>query len=546
MGRLRVAWCGVVAVVLACSNSGGGSKHPGGSKDSGAAGNSSGGTGGSKDSGTAGDSSGGSGGSDAGSDATPPPGDGAVKDAAGGTNDGGTDAASDAGACDPSGKVLAAEAYNVVGGASSAVRVPGGMVMSGEYTTIGLTGTPMFGALAAPSVPATGPDGYVLKRADDGTEVWLARPRGASSESALAVASDAAGDVYALVVTGAASGSLTADPLTEPSAGPHASYIVKLSGATGQAQWISPMYETSVGTYCDGIAAGGSTVVVVCDVSGMQVVYDTGASTKGSTSGFDDRSLAVLAFDTATGYEKWVTVLGLAQSGSASISLDGGPAVDASGNVVVLGTFNGGSLEDAPSAPSHSIDPVGNGDSAFIATLMADGEVSGLTAFGDNTDALRARFDSQGDLLVVGRYSGALTLGGVVAPTSLGALLAVVPDVTTLTPSLLTTAPMNFAADATLDSCGRYSWIGASFAGTWQGVTFANGYTTLKTAADGTPVWASGLTENDSTGTSAVVAGPAGRTVVVGRVEGAKSIPGGPVIGAADGLHRPFVIEYGP
>jgi hypothetical protein len=213
------------------------------------------------------------------------------------------------------------------------------------------TGIARFTATPAPITifsPAGDVDAFVAKLgASTGAATWAVRAGGSDNDRGQAVAVDAAGNA---LVTGYFNGAATFDTsptaTTLTSAGGNDIFVAKFGASTGVATWA--------------MRAGGSGedqgLGIAADAAGNASVtgYFTGTAsfatspTATSLTSAGSRDMFAARFGGSTGAATWAV-----RAGGSGNEFGYGAAVDAAGNVVVTGSFEGtASFATSPTATS--------------------------------------------------------------------------------------------------------------------------------------------------------------------------------------------------
>ncbi len=204
------------------------------------------------------------------------------------------------------------------GGYGVAVDAMGNVVVTGEFRgTVDLGG----GIL----VSAGGSDIFVAKYAASGEHQWSQRFGSLSDDSGYGVAVDASGNV---VVTGVFQCAVDFGGGNVVSGGAYDIFVAKYD-ASGAHQW-SQGFGSTVGDYGWRVAVDASGNVVV--TGGFQSTVNFGGGNLVSGGAYD---IFVAKFD-ASGAHQWSQ-----RGGSTVEGIATDVAVDPSGNVVVTGTFQG-------------------------------------------------------------------------------------------------------------------------------------------------------------------------------------------------------------
>ena len=239
--------------------------------------------------------------------------------------------------------------------------------------------------------------------------VRLAPGTPASTSEGRAVATDAAGNQ---LVTGRFAGTLVLGSHTLVSAGGNDGFVAKLNTATGTYAWA-----VRVGASGDDAALG-----VAVDAGGNALVTGYFAGTVGfatspaatSLTAFGGFDVFVAKFDAATGACTWAV-----RAGGGSDDVGSALAVDAGGNALVTGNFQGTASFASSPAPT-----------ALVAAGLTDGFVarfSGSTGAcawavqvgGSSVDVGSAiAADASGNALVTGAFSGTVSFATSPVPTT--------------------------------------------------------------------------------------------------------------------------------
>jgi len=257
----------------------------------------------------------------------------------------------------------------------------------------GFQGTATIGGQTLVSAGAR--DVFVAKFTAAGALVWVKRWGGAGDDYARGVAVDGAGNVlvvgYFFGTSDFGTGALT-------SAGLEDVFLAAYSGTTGAALWTRRAGSTG-DDVAFAVAIDGSGNAVVTGAFMGTVDFGAGAVVAVSPSQFDT---FVAKYTMATGACQWAK-----QFLNGSNDMGYGVAVDASGNIVLVGTFaykidfGGGILTSA------------GADDLFVAKLTSTGGY--LWAFrrgGTDTDAPQGvALDASGNVFVTGYFRGTTDFG---------------------------------------------------------------------------------------------------------------------------------------
>jgi len=243
---------------------------------------------------------------------------------------------------------------------------------------------------------AGGFDLFVAKYAgNDGHYLWARRFGGPIDELPWAMALDAGGNV---LVTGEFTGTTNLGGASLTSAGDRDVFVAKYAGSDGHHLW-SERFGAAMADAGNGIGVDPSGNVFVAGYFTSTVDFGGGALASAGT-----RDVFVAKYAGADGRHLWSR-----RYGSTSIDMATGVAVDASGEVVVTGSFTGtvnfggGAL----STPNTSADVFvvkygGAGEHRWSKQLGGTlGDISGYVAVDDN-----------GAVTVTGGFQGSASFGG--------------------------------------------------------------------------------------------------------------------------------------
>jgi hypothetical protein len=273
-------------------------------------------------------------------------------------------------------------------------------------------------------------DVFVAKYDASGTVQWATSIGGTSADLGIDIATDSLGNVY---LVGYYSGTATFGSTTLTGAGSYDVFVAKYD-TSGTVQWATSIGGTD-SEYGNGIATDSNGNVYV---TGNYRSSITIGSTTLTNSGFDD--VFVAKYDTS-GTVQWATSIG-----GTSTDNGYGIATDSNGNVYVIGEYNSGSI----TIGSTTLTGAGSYD-VFVAKYDTSGTVQWATSIGGtNSEYGRGiATDSNGNVYVIGGYSGTLTIGS----------------------TTLTGAGSNDAFVAKYDTSGTVQWA-TSIGGT----SYDNGY----------------------------------------------------------------------
>lgn len=368
--------------------------------------------------------------------------------------------------------------------------------------------------------------------AGQGVALWSTGIGGASADNAHGVAVDAAGNVY---VVGDFSGTTDFGQRLLSSFGALDGFIASYS-PSGVCRWAHALGGSSSDVGYGVAVDASSNVYVVGYFNGTADLGDgKGTQSAGSSDAF------VASFD-AAGQHRWSRPLG-----GSSGDWGHGVAVDAQGNVFVVGRFS-----STADFVGRTLDSAGLSD-IFVASYSASGAYRWAERLGgsatDEGSSIAA--GSGGDVCASGYFSGAADLGNGVVESGAGGFDAFVTC---------------FSTD------GVYHWhkkIGGAVADIGRGVAvdtgghvYVTGYFTgpadlgegqavagwagqdvfvSSFAADGAFRWAIPLGGGGADLGSAVAVAPGGQLYVTGSFEGSASFGAGPLPGQGAEI---FVASY--
>ena len=244
-------------------------------------------------------------------------------------------------------------------------------------------------------------DMFLVKYAPDGTVLWARGFGSTGDESLLGVAIDPlTGNV---VATGWFTAALTLGGTTLTPSGPQDMLLAKFDGATGAPVWAKQfggVYEDSgAGVAVDG---GGNIVL-----TGFFKGYCSFGGATLRTAQITDPDVFLAKF-TSAGAHLWSE-----RFTNGAGDWGNGVAVDASGNIALVGAFTG-SLNLGGTA----LFAAGGFSDGFVARFDAAGTHTWSRKIGagtpvDGTDTANAvAMDSSGNVVVTGTVSGAIDFGG--------------------------------------------------------------------------------------------------------------------------------------
>ncbi len=258
-------------------------------------------------------------------------------------------------------------------------------------------------------------DAFVQKLDLDGNLEWALALGGLESDGGLGIAVDATGNVY---LTGYFSGTMDLNPgagvSSATAAGSSDAFVVKLN-ASGGFVWGYTLGATGadLGT---SIAVDSAGAVLVTGTYNGTVDLDPGAATQSVTS----KGLSDLFVQKLTSGKSLLWADGL---GGVAIELATHIGVDASDNVYLAGSFQGG-VDFEPGSGTTTLTSGGATD-AYIVKLDENGIMAWARNMGSNLNevAYGADVDGSGNVYVVGSFQGTPDFdpgAGVVSATSAG------------------------------------------------------------------------------------------------------------------------------
>lgn len=262
----------------------------------------------------------------------------------------------------------------------------GGVVLVAYFTdTTNLGGSDL--------VSAGSGDLAIAKFAEDGTHVWSKRLGGAGTDFPQKAALGPNDEIY---VTGRTSGAVDFGGGTLTPAGTDA--FLASYAADGSYRWAKLLGGATNNDEGLALATNAAGTVVLSGTFGGTVDFGGGALVANGTDGF------VAAFDSAGAHELSLRI----DDGSASpdTAYPSDVAIDALGDVYVVGSFNGTLTPGAlSSAGGRDVFLLKLDDSAQLVWAKRFGS-AGLE-FGQTVD-----LDGLGNLLITGNLSGAADFGG--------------------------------------------------------------------------------------------------------------------------------------
>ncbi len=284
-------------------------------------------------------------------------------------------------------------------GFAVAADAAGSVFTAGYFSaTVDFGGGPLVGACYPWYDPTTVKDIYVAKYTAAGAHVWSKRFGDVADDSAKAIAVTPEGDV---VVTGLINCNVDlGNGVLTPAYGSNDFFIAKYSGADGRHLW----------SRTGGFSGGDSGQAIAVDASGNVYVagtfcgsIDLGGGVLSAPGGTLDTDLFVAKYSPA-GAHLWSKRFGAAGTYDYANAL----AVDASGNVILAGTFY------SPISFGGSTLTSAGGYDAFVAKLSTDGAHVWSKRLGGASEdqGYAVAADAAGNVLVAGKFQGTANFGG--------------------------------------------------------------------------------------------------------------------------------------
>jgi hypothetical protein len=305
--------------------------------------------------------------------------------------------------------------YGTSIGQATAVDAAGNQYVTGQFT-----GRIKIGATTLTASGSS--DIYVAKRSAAGAWLWAVRAGGpgvSSLDYSYAIAADASGNA---LITGTMAGLATFDTqptiTTLPATSSNNIFVAKFGAADGVCAWAvqCPGPNSSVG---QGIAADASGNAVVTGTLAGTVSFGTRPTATSLTS-WGSNDAFVAKFGATDGACTWVV-----KAGGNSGDQGKGVGVDASGDILVAGTFFGSAtFGTSPTATTLTsaggtdmfVAKFGGAAGACLWAVRAGGSSTGNTA-GDVAQSLA--LDAGGNALVAGYFTTSATFGTSPTATTL-------------------------------------------------------------------------------------------------------------------------------
>ena len=258
---------------------------------------------------------------------------------------------------------------------------------------------------------AGGLDAFAAKLDPNGGHVWSRLGGFTQDQVARGVALTPQGDA---IVVGAFSGNIGFGGAAVTSAGANDVFVVRLSAANGQRQWLRPYGDALDQGALAVTVDGKGDIAVVGDFRGT-VDFGNGHSFTNSDGASDDAFVVKLAGDGAS--SSW----GRAIAGDASVQHINAVAFDGAGHVLLGGHF-WGTVNFGGADLVNGGDPATGTSDAFAAKL--DGTTGAhiwSRRFGDVAGEQRIRAvatDPDGNSIVAGAFIGSIDFGAPVGALS--------------------------------------------------------------------------------------------------------------------------------
>lgn len=177
-------------------------------------------------------------------------------------------------------------------------------------------------------------------------------------------------------------------------------WVIDIGSSTGSSIVAAEKIDKQNNTYITGIFMG-------------TVDFDPSSAVKNLTSNSGSFDVFVAKYDT-NGALIWAVSMG-----GTGIDQPDGLAVDANGNVCIVGIYNSASF-DADPGPGVSILTNAGGFDIFAIKLDINGNFLWAKSIGNSgTDyANKVAMDSQGNCIIAGQFQSTLTIGATVLPAS--------------------------------------------------------------------------------------------------------------------------------
>ena len=268
---------------------------------------------------------------------------------------------------------------------SVAVDAAGNTIVAGFFE-----GTVDFGGGALTSAGEY--DIFIAKFGSDGSHLWSMRFGDEAEQTAMSVAVDASGNV---LVAGHFEGTVDFGGGALTSAGYIDIFVAKF-GSDGAHQWSMQFGDWAI-QWATSVAVDASGNVIIAGTFTSTVDFGGGTLTSAG-----DQDIFVAKFGT-DGAHLWSK-----RFGDEAIQRVGSVTVDASGNVIIAGSFKG-----AVDFDGGTLTSAGDWD-IYVATFGSDGAHQWSKRFGDGAIqyAKNAAVDASGNVIIAGDFEGAVNFGG--------------------------------------------------------------------------------------------------------------------------------------
>jgi len=233
-----------------------------------------------------------------------------------------------------------------------------------------------------------------------GEHLWSKSFGDSGTSVGTAIAADGQGNV---VIAGHTDGVIDfGDGPTSPTGDGRSLVVAKLK-SDGELLW-SKRFTGASAEQVQTMAVDGAGDIILVGFFDDSIDLDGQVR---SSSAVDDDDAFVAKLSATDGSLLWLNAYGSAEDQSAQ-----GVAVDAAGNIAVIGHFENAIAFDASAMYSSA-----GGNDVFLLTLDGAGNYSWSTTYATNVDELGRRVAYSGsDLIITGEYLGTLTIGDTVYP----------------------------------------------------------------------------------------------------------------------------------
>ena len=262
-----------------------------------------------------------------------------------------------------------------------------------------------------------GTDGLIGRFNDMGDLSWASSFGGAGQDRAAGavqrplggvfVAGEVGGDAGYFGAGSATTGQGTTAVLSTTASGDADGVLIRYD-VSGTPEWVQTFPASTAGEWVSpvDVLAAEHQVIVVGTFSGT-IDLDPSATTERPATAAGDADIFIVAVDAETGALEWSAVLpcsGTATAGHASM--------DASGNILVVGSFSG--TIDLDPGPTDTADAAVGGTDGFAVQLDSSGAHTWSTVLGGSGDDTLTAGDlaSGGGAALVGGFSDTTSVGG--------------------------------------------------------------------------------------------------------------------------------------